>query len=207
MEFLKLDEDLDETKFKEDWQAFFYGAGKEKTDKPQRGFFNFYPVQKAKTGSIVVAPLRRPVGQAEGQTRCIPTWSPESRATSPGGSGSAAPRHTASASTARPITSASGRHWSATPPPRARGRLTKAIRLELGKRTTSRTARRGGGQIDGADGSPLRLAGDGKPPEITLKMPPGVSEKRSSSRSRWPPVPGPATAGSPTVPGEIARRV
>ena len=52
MEFLKLDEELDETKFKEDWQAFFYGTGRDRTDKPQRGFFSFYPVQRAKQGSI-----------------------------------------------------------------------------------------------------------------------------------------------------------
>ncbi len=55
MEFLKLDEEMDESKFKEDWRKFFYGAGLDRTDKPQRGFYNFYPVEKAKSGSIIVA--------------------------------------------------------------------------------------------------------------------------------------------------------
>src|SRR5262249_7734401 len=55
LEFLHLDEELDETKFKEDWKAFFYGVGKDATAEAQRGFYNFYPVMKVKPGSLVVA--------------------------------------------------------------------------------------------------------------------------------------------------------
>jgi hypothetical protein len=54
-EFMKLDEEMDETKFKEDWQTFFFGEGKERTEKAQRGFYSFYPVQKAKTGCPILA--------------------------------------------------------------------------------------------------------------------------------------------------------
>jgi len=60
MEFLKLDEELDETKFKEDWTAFFFGTGKERTEEVQRGFFTYYPVLKVKPGSVVVARFADP---------------------------------------------------------------------------------------------------------------------------------------------------
>jgi hypothetical protein len=68
MEFLRLDEEFDESKFKEDWKAFFYGTGKEATDRPQRGFFSFYPVERAKTGSIVVARFADPVAKLKDGT-------------------------------------------------------------------------------------------------------------------------------------------
>jgi len=55
MEFLKLDETLDETQFKADWTAFFKGEGKDASGETVRGFYNFYPVMKVKPGSLVVA--------------------------------------------------------------------------------------------------------------------------------------------------------
>jgi len=68
MEFLRLDETLDASKFKEDWQAFFYGMGKDKTEKAQRGFFSFYPVEKVKTGSLVVARFLDPEAKLRDNT-------------------------------------------------------------------------------------------------------------------------------------------
>jgi hypothetical protein len=60
MEFLRLDEDMDESKFGEGWKQFFFGEGKEATTVPQRGFYNFYPVKAVKTGSLVAARLTDP---------------------------------------------------------------------------------------------------------------------------------------------------
>jgi hypothetical protein len=59
-EFLRLDEDLDESKYQDAWKQFFFGEGKDATTVPQRGFYNFYPVKKVKTGSLVVARLTDP---------------------------------------------------------------------------------------------------------------------------------------------------
>ncbi|MBY0231715.1 MAG: VWA domain-containing protein [Gemmataceae bacterium] len=65
MEFMKLDEELDSTKFREDWNDFFYGEGKERTDKAQRGFYGFYPVKKVKVGSQVAARYGDPAVKME----------------------------------------------------------------------------------------------------------------------------------------------
>jgi hypothetical protein len=67
MEFLKLEEseDKDVTKFLSDWNAFFYGSGREGADKGSavRGFYAYYPVEKAKTTAVVVARFTDPVGK------------------------------------------------------------------------------------------------------------------------------------------------
>jgi hypothetical protein len=55
IEFFRLDEDMTESQFKEDWKQFFFGEGKEATTTPQRGFFNIYPIKSVKLGSIVAA--------------------------------------------------------------------------------------------------------------------------------------------------------
>jgi hypothetical protein len=57
LEFLRLDEELDESRFKEDWDAFFYGSERQPGGKREveRGFFNFYPVRQAKVGCTAVA--------------------------------------------------------------------------------------------------------------------------------------------------------
>jgi hypothetical protein len=57
MEFLRLTEEGDKNYnpgFREDWEEF-YGKGKDGKGKIERGFYNFYPVEKSKTGSLVVA--------------------------------------------------------------------------------------------------------------------------------------------------------
>jgi von Willebrand factor type A domain len=54
MEFLKLSEqgDTDYQKdFRLDWEQIW---GKDKDGKPERGIYNFYPVERAKTGALVV---------------------------------------------------------------------------------------------------------------------------------------------------------
>ena len=58
MEFLRLDED-DQLPFLKDWDQFFNVDAKD--GQPKRGFYNFYPVEQAKTGSIVVARFDDPL--------------------------------------------------------------------------------------------------------------------------------------------------
>jgi hypothetical protein len=62
MEFLRLDEDLDESHFKDDWNNFFFGEGADHS-KVERGFFNFYRLTKAKLGSIIVARFSDPAAK------------------------------------------------------------------------------------------------------------------------------------------------
>jgi hypothetical protein len=62
MEFLKLDEG-EEAKFLADWDAFFYGPDGKKGSAVVRGFYNYYPVEKAKTSAIVVARFADPAGK------------------------------------------------------------------------------------------------------------------------------------------------
>ncbi len=67
MEFLNLEEGegKDVTKFLADWDAFFYGQDKTASDKTAcvRGFYSYYPVEKAKTSAVVVARFTDPAGK------------------------------------------------------------------------------------------------------------------------------------------------
>ena len=58
MEFLRLDED-DQLPFLKDWEQFFNIDAKD--GQPKRGFYNFYPIEQAKTGSLVVARFDDPL--------------------------------------------------------------------------------------------------------------------------------------------------
>jgi hypothetical protein len=58
MEFLRLDED-DQLPFLKDWEQFFNVDAKD--GQPKRGFYNFYPIEQAKTGSLVVARFDDPL--------------------------------------------------------------------------------------------------------------------------------------------------
>ena len=176
LEFLKLDEELDESKFKEDWDAFFFGTGKDRTSIPQRGFFNFYPVQKAKTGSVVVARYMDPTSKLKDNTlHPFIVVNPEAlpRVVWIGSAETWRLREYREAYHERFWTKLL--HYAAA---KSKGAINKSIHLEMGK-TLHRQNRYVAveAKIDGADGSPLRLGSDGKPPEITLKMPPGVSDK------------------------------
>lgn len=62
MEFLKLDESED-AKFLADWTEFFYGKDGAKGGVMARGFYNYYPVQKAKPSAVVVARFTDPAGK------------------------------------------------------------------------------------------------------------------------------------------------
>ncbi len=62
MEFLKLEEG-EEAKFLADWDTFFYGPDGKKGSPVVRGFYNYYPVEKAKSSAVVVARFPDPAGK------------------------------------------------------------------------------------------------------------------------------------------------
>jgi hypothetical protein len=172
IEFLKLDEELDETKFKEDWLAFFYGTGTDRTDRPQRGFYNFYPVQKVKTGSVVVARYTDPTTRLKDNTlHPYMVISPE-----------VLPRviWIGSAETWRLREYREAYHerfWTKLvrfAASKSKGAVTKAIRLEMGKNYIQNRYVEVEAKIDGPDGNPLDR---NVIPTITLQLPPGVPEK------------------------------
>ncbi len=185
MEFLKLDEELDETKFKDDWQAFFFGKGPERTDKPQRGFFNFYPVERAKTGSVVVARYTDPSVRLKDNTmHPFIVISPESlpRVIWIGSAESWRLREYREAYHERFWTKLV--QFAAN---KSKGTVAKAIRLEMGKNYVQNRYVEVEAKIDGPDGNPLDR---NVRPQITLVMPPGVPDKEVKQPILMSPRPG-----------------
>jgi hypothetical protein len=187
MEFLKLDEEMlqDEGKFKEDWQAFFFGSGTDKSDRPQRGFYSFYPVEKAKTGSVIVARYTDPAVKLKDNTlHPFIVISPESL-----------PRviWIGSAETWRLREYREAYHerfWTKLlqfAANKSKGTVAKAIRLEMGKNFVQNRYVEVEAKIDGPDGNPLDR---NVRPQITLVMPPGVSEKEIKQPILMSPRPG-----------------
>jgi hypothetical protein len=191
MEFLRLDEDLDESKFKDDWKAFFYGTGKEATDKPQRGFFNFYPVERAKVGSIVVARYGDPAAKLKDGTLhpYIVTNAPDRERVIWIGS--------AETWRLREYREAyHERFWTKLvrfAGSKSHSRVNKRIQLEMGKVFTANKFVDVEAKLYGTGGDPLERTAK---PEITLlKMPVGANLKdlrlpvnmvpRSASRDGW----------------------
>jgi hypothetical protein len=170
-EWLKLDEELDESKFKEDWDAFFFGSGKDRTSIPQRGFFSFYPVQRAKTGSVVVARYTDPTARLKDNTmHPFIVVNPE-----------ALPRVVwiGSAETWRLREYREAYHerfWTKMvryAAAKSKGPVTKPIRLEAATVVSANRYMEVEAKIEGGDGQPLIKSAR---PAITLKLPAGVPE-------------------------------
>ena len=173
MEFLKLDEELDETKFREDWKDFFYGEGKERSDKPIRGFYGFYPVEKAKVGSLVPARYTDPAAKLKKDGTLHPylVTNPETRprAVWIGSAESWRLREYKEAFHERFWTKLV-RYAAA----KSKGTASKPIRLEVGRVFPALRYVDVEAKIDGPGGEPLAR---GAKPAISIKMPPGVSSK------------------------------
>jgi hypothetical protein len=175
MEFLKLDEGEDATKFLSDWDAFFYGrdnAGGNKSNVV-RGFFSYYPVEKAKTTSVVVARFTDPKGKLKDGSQ-----QPYLVITSP-------------SSNRRVVWLGSDEMWrlrSLSVPYHERfwikllryaasnnmGRVSKRIRLYMGSNHVANKPIEFEGKFEGKDGEPL--GGAAKPPVVTLTPPPGLPD-------------------------------
>jgi hypothetical protein len=175
MEFLRLDEEMDESRFKEDWKEFFYGVGPDKTDKPQRGFFSFYPVKSVKLGSVVAARYADPgvkvIEDRKEKLHPFIVLSPDAneRVVWIG-----------SNETWRLREYKEGYHerfWTKLlryAASKSQGEFARRIRLELGKVFTANQPIEVEAKIDGPSGSPLPRSSK---PQIFVKFPPGVSEK------------------------------
>jgi hypothetical protein len=177
MEFLKLEEsDKDTTKFLADWDEFFYGPRKEGEPKgaPVRGFYNYYPVEHAKTGAHVVARFTDPRARIKdgAQQPYIVLSDPSSHR--------------------RVVWIGSGetwrlrqyreafheRFWTKLLRYAAAGNLTKVnkrVRLEMAPSYVANRFVEVEAQAYARGGEPLDR--NAKPPEITLTMPAGVSDK------------------------------
>jgi hypothetical protein len=71
LEFLKLEEsETEKPKFLADWDAFFYGPHKEGDRGPAiRGFYNYYPADSAKVGSLIVGRFTDPKAKLKDGTQ------------------------------------------------------------------------------------------------------------------------------------------
>jgi len=187
MEFMKLDEELDESKFKEDWTNFFYGAGKDRTpNKVQRGFYGIYPVKRVKTGSQVVARYTDPTLEKmeDGTLQAYIVVSPE-----------ALPRVVwiGSAEMWRLREYKEEYHerfWSKLiryVASKSKGTTPKPIRIEMGNSFPALRYVEVEAKIENSMGEPLDRSAK---PEIRLVMPPGVSENEIKQPIVMTPRPG-----------------
>ncbi|MGL4550904.1 MAG: vWA domain-containing protein [Gemmataceae bacterium] len=186
LEFMKLDEELDESKFKEDWQAYFFGLGKDRTEKAQRGFYGIYPVKKVKTGSVVVARYKDPSLEKmeDGTEQAYLVVAPE-----------ALPRVVwlGSAEMWRLREFKEEYHerfWTKLvryAAAKSKGTASKPIRIEMGNNFPALRYVDVEAKIDASGGEPLDRSAK---PEVRLLMPPGVSEKEIKQPVIMTPRPG-----------------
>jgi hypothetical protein len=172
MEFLKLDES-EETKFLSDWDDFFYGKDGKKGSAVVRGFYSYYPVEKAKTSAVVVARFTDPLGKLKDQS-----LQPFLVTSSPNGN-------------RRVVWLGSGEIWrlrSYRVPYHERfwtkllryaasntmGRVNKRIRLYMGSTHIANKPIEFEGNFTGKEGEPLPSGP--KPPKVTLTPPPGLGD-------------------------------
>jgi hypothetical protein len=172
MEFLKLDEDED-AKFLADWNAFFYGKDGQKGGPVAHGFYDYYPVEKAKSTAVVVARFTDPKGKLKDNS-----LQPYFVTTSP-------------SSNRRVVWLGSGEIWrlrSFSVPYHERfwtkllryagsnnmSRVNKRIRLYMGSTHVANKPIEFEGKFEGKEGEPL--APGPKAPEVKLSPPPGVAD-------------------------------
>jgi hypothetical protein len=172
MEFLKLDESED-AKFLADWDVFFYGGDGKKGGSVVRGFYNYYPVEKAKTSAVVVARFTDPKGKLKDNS-----LQPYLVTTSP-------------SSNRRVVWLGSGEMWrlrSFNVPYHERfwmkllryaasntmSRVSKRIRLYMGSTHIANKPIEFEAKFEGKDGEPLPPGP--KLPMVQLAPPPGLSD-------------------------------
>jgi hypothetical protein len=171
LEFLKLEESETDApkKFLEDWDAFFYGPRKEGEARGNvlRGFFNYYPAESAKIGSLIVGRFTDPKAKLKDGTQ-----QPFIVLSDP-------------ASHRRVVWIGSGETWRLRQYREAyherfwtkllryagdgrRGRVHKRIRLEMAPTYIQNKFVDVEAKIDAADGTPLGTGA--KPPVVKVKL-------------------------------------
>jgi hypothetical protein len=190
MEYLKLSDEVDRgtQPFLSDWQAF-WGRTKDNPDRSavERGFYNYYPVETVKSGSIVVARFTDPLAKdKEGKQMPFLVTTAEGN-----------PR--------RVIWIAAGEMWrlreykesfherfwtklvrfaGATNQGKSSRRITSYVnRRQLTGRYFTVEAR-----IDGKGGEPLGPRA--QPPEVNVTVPVGVNPKEVQTQFKLAPKPG-----------------
>ncbi len=172
MEFLKLDEG-ENARFLADWDAFFYGPDGKKDGPVVRGFYNYYPVEKAKTSAVVVARFADPAGKLK--------------------DGSLQPYlvTTAPSSNRRVVWIGSGETWRLRSfnvayherfwmkllryaASNTMSRINKRIRLYMGSTHIANKPIEFEGKFEGKDGEPL--APGPKLPTVQVAPPPGLPD-------------------------------
>ena len=175
MEFLKLAEETDQgpPPFLADWREFFYG--KDSKGIIKRGFYNYYPAESVKTGSIIVARFMDP------------------RAKMKDGSQMPYLVLSDSASGRRVVWLAWGetrrlrqhseayyeRFWTKLVRYAGAGNqtnLNKRVRLDMNRVFTAGRFVQIDAKIDAKGGEPLLIRRDDQLPTIELKLPAGSSE-------------------------------
>ena len=189
MEFLKLSDEVERggQPFLSDWLEF-WGQNKDNPDKTavSRGIFNYYPVEKAKVGTQVVARFMDPQAKTkEGdQMPYIVTTDPHVRRVVWIGSGEMwRLRQYKETFHERFWTKMIRFAGSANA-----GKNTKRISIYLGRTYPARKYAEFEAKIDGKGGVPL--SAKARPPEITIKVPAGVNPKEIPNDLTMKPKPG-----------------
>jgi hypothetical protein len=173
MEFLKLEEGEENTKFLSDWDAFFWGKDGKGKGEPLNGFYGFYPVEKAKPTSVVVARFTDDKGKLKDGT-----LQPYIVMTSP-------------SSNRRVVWLGSGEMWRLRKysvvyherfwtkllryaASNNMSRVSKRIRLYMGSTHIANKPIEVEGKFDGKEGEPLPA--NAKPPIVKLTPPPGLTD-------------------------------
>jgi hypothetical protein len=172
MEFLKLDEGED-AKFLADWDTFFYGPDGKKGSPVVHGFYNYYPVEKAKTSAVVVARFADPAGKLKDNSLqpYIVTTSPSSNR--------------------RVVWLGSGEMWRLRSfnvayherfwmkllryaASNTMSRISKRIRLYMGSTHVANKPIECEAKLEGKDGEPLPPGP--KVPTVQVEAPPGMAD-------------------------------
>jgi hypothetical protein len=178
MEFLKLSDEVEQgtQPFLSDWHEF-WGRGKDDADKTAavRGIFNYYPLEQAKIGSLIVARFMDPQAKMTKDG----TQMPYIVATDP-------------ASNRRVVWIGSGEMWRLRQYKEVyherfwtklvryagtanAGKSNKRITVYIGRRFPAAKFVEFEAKIDGKGGQPLSPRS--RPPEVVIKVPAGVNPK------------------------------
>ncbi len=172
MEFLKLDEG-EEAKFLADWDAFFYGPEGKKGSPVVRGFYNYYPVEKAKTSAVVVARFADPRGKLKDgslQPYLVTTSPSSNRRVVWLGSGEMWRLRSYNVSYHERFWMKLLRYAASN----TMSRISKRIRLYMGSTHVANKPIEFEGKFEGKDGEPL--APGPKAPTVQVAAPPGLAD-------------------------------
>jgi len=174
MEFLDLEEKGEKGSFQAGWEAFFGGPAKG-GEAPERGFYNYYPVQKAKDSATVVATFTDP------RSRLPDGREQPYLVTMPYGSGKAVWLGSGETWRLRRYREAyHERFWTKLARYAGSGNLTKQnsrVVLVMGRTFVANNYVNVEAKIDGKDRKPLMLEPPADMPQLQVEPPDNLAEK------------------------------